>query len=98
MTLFDLFFLVLVVGLPTAVSLRLFLNEPPERPFLGTYILAIFGTALLFSLVALILTVSGLGSLGMFDGIFATMAAVPIALVVGLVIRSRRRNQKISLS
>ena len=98
MSISDIIFLALVLGLPVLVSARLFQVEPVGRPFLGTYFLAILGTAFVYAAGALVLTVTGLNALGMFDGIFAIMAAIPIALVVGLIVRSRRGNEKTFIS
>ena len=88
----DLLFLALVICLPIAVSIRLFRIEPAQRPFLGTYFLAVFGTSILYGLAALVLSLTNIGGLGMFDGLLATAASIPIAFVVGLVTRHRRSN------
>jgi hypothetical protein len=92
MTQQDIVFLVLVVGLPTIVAIQLFRNEPVGRPFIATYVLAVIGSSILFMLAALILALAEIGGLGMFDGVFTFIVSVPTALVVGLVVRHRRRK------
>ena len=89
----DVLFLLLFFGLPIAVSLQLFKNEPAGRPFMATYFLAIIGSSIVFVAVALVLNLLGIGMLGPFDGLFVTIASVPIALIVGLNAR-RQRHQK----
>ena len=91
MTLYDLIFLALVIGLPIAVSVRLFRNVPSRRPYLATYALAVIGSSILFVVAAFLLMVTGISGLGPFDGIFEFIASVPVALITGLIIR-RRRN------
>ncbi len=91
MTFPDVIFVALVVGLPLAVSLRLFRHEPPSRPFIATYALAVLGSSILFTLAALAMVIAGVGGLGPFDGMFGFIVSVPIALVVGLIVRRRTR-------
>jgi len=91
-TLPDLIFLVLVVGLPVVVSFGLFRNEPRGRPFIATYILAMVGSAVLFGLAALLLTLFHIGGLGPFDGFFALVVSVPAALIIGLIVRHQRKS------
>jgi len=92
MTLSYVIFVVLVFGLPIAVSFRLFRNAPERRPFLATYVLAVMGSTISFGLFALLLTVLQIGGLGPFDGIFAIIVAVPVALIVGLIVRHERKS------
>jgi hypothetical protein len=92
MTLPDLIFLTLVLGLPIAVSFWLFRNEPRGRPFFGTYVLAVIGSSILFTLAAFLLMITGIGGLGMFDGIFGFIVSAPVALVVGLAVRRQRHR------
>ena len=92
MTFPDLIFLALVVGLPIIVSFRLFQAKPNERPFLATYALAVLGSSLLFAIAAFLLTISGVGGLGPFDGIFEFIISVPVALMTGLIMRRHRRR------
>ncbi len=90
MTLPDLIFLALVLGLPIAVSFRLFRNAPNDRPFFATYALAVTGSSILFALAAVALMVSGVGSLGPFEGVFEVIVSVPVAFIVGLIVRRHR--------
>ncbi|MBB3911394.1 hypothetical protein [Sphingomonas desiccabilis] len=92
MTLSDLLFLALVVVLPVLVSVRVFANEPVGRPFLATYMLAVLGSSMLFALSALILSATQVGGVGPFDGFFCLIVSVPVALVVGLLVRRQRRR------
>jgi hypothetical protein len=92
MTIPDLIFLALVLGLPIAVSFRLFRNEPDGRPFVATYVLAVIGSSISFGLIALLLTIFPIGGLGLFDGVFALIASMPIALIIGLIVRHQRKS------
>jgi hypothetical protein len=83
---------VLVLGLPVAVSFRLFRNEPDGRPFIATYVLAVIGSSVSFGLIALVLTIFQIGGLGPFDGFFALITSVPIALIIGLIVRHQRKS------
>jgi hypothetical protein len=85
-------FAVLVLGLPIVISFRLFQTEPSVRPFLATYALAVLGSSLLFTIAAFVLMVIGVGGLGPFDGIFEFIVSVPVALIIGLVVRGRRKR------
>lgn len=83
-------FLALVLGLPIAVSVQLFRNEPSGRPFLATYALAVIESSTLFIAAAFVLMVTGIDGLGPFDGIFEVMFSVPLVLIVGLIVRRHR--------
>ncbi|TXC73601.1 hypothetical protein FSZ31_02325 [Sphingorhabdus soli] len=91
MTLSDLIFLSLVLGLPIIVSLMLFRNEPRGRAFLATWVLAVIGSSFLFVTAAFLLTITEIGGLGMFDGIIEFVVSVPVALFVGLAVRRLRQ-------
>jgi hypothetical protein len=91
-TLSDVLFVALVLGLPIAVSVRLFKREPTGRPFLATYVLAVLGSSLLFSAAAFLLMIVGVGGLGPFDGLLAVIVSVPAALLVGIIVRYQRRR------
>jgi hypothetical protein len=88
----DVIFLMLVIGLPIIVSIRLFHNEPRGRPFFGTYVLAVMGSSFLFALTAFVLALIRIGGLSPFDGFFELIVSVPVALVVGLYVRRQRRS------
>ena len=88
----SLIFLVLVLVLPIAVSFRLFQKEPVGRPFFATYALAVLGSSLIFAIIAFVLMVSGVGELGPFDGILEALVSIPVALIIGLVVRRQRRR------
>ena len=93
MTQHDIVFLALVVGLPILVSVQLFRKEPKGRWFIFTYLLAVIGSSLGFLLASLVLALLGVGGLGMFDGLIEFAISLPVALIVGLIIRFRRARQ-----
>lgn len=92
MTLPDLIFVLLVLGLPIVISIRLFSSAPDERPFFATYLLAVMGSSILFVISSFVLALANIGGLGPFDGIFEFVVSVPITFIVGLIVRHKRRS------
>jgi hypothetical protein len=89
----DVLWLGLMIGLPTLVAARLFHVEPEGRWFVATWALAVIGASVGFWVIALLLILLDLNFLGMFDGIVAAGLSIPIAAIVGVVIRSRRARK-----
>ena len=88
----DLIWLVLIFGLPTMISLRLFEVEPKGRAFLATWALSVIGSHLAFIVIALLLALLNIGLFAMFDGLIVMAVSIPVALIVGVIARMKRNR------